>query len=217
MERDERALGGCTAYGDFRASQLKVLCYETQSGRHIPQPDAYNCSREAVDGSRSRCPLHSRAVPPLDRVSDLHTHIASLRRNAGRIASAGIHEVLFFHSSQQDVKSFHQDLPFDAVADPGKRYYRELGVEQSWAYAMHPRALWAALKGMGSGFNLAMTGGPTGLPAEFLIAADGLIKAVKYGRHAFDQWSVEELLELAKQSSSGPSSEPLMDGAITRR
>ena len=130
-----------------------------------------------------------------------NTHIASLRRNADRIAAAGVHEVLFFHSSQQDVKSFHQDLPFDAVADPGKRYYRELGVEQSWAYAMHPRALWAALKGMGSRFNLAMTGGPTGLPAEFLIAADGLIKAVKYGRHAYDQWSVEEMLELARQSA----------------
>ena len=124
---------------------------------------------------------------------------------------------LFFHSSQEDVKSFHQDLPFDAVADPGKRYYRELGVEQSWAYAMHPRALWAAFRGMGSRFNLAMTGGPTGLPAEFLIAADGLIKAVKYGRHAYDQWSVEEVLELAKKSAFVWSSEPLMDGATMRR
>jgi peroxiredoxin len=145
-----------------------------------------------------------------------NTHIASLRRNADRIASAGIYEVLFFHSSQQDVKSFHQDLPFDAVADPGKRYYREVGVEQSWAYAMHPRVLWAALKGMGSRFNLAMTGGPTGLPAEFLIASDGLIKAVKYGRHAFDQWSVEELLELAKQSAFASSSETTRNGRMQR-
>src|ERR1051326_8629267 len=116
-----------------------------------------------------------------------NTHIAALRRNAHRIAS------------------------------PGKRYYRELGVEQSWAYAMHPRVLWAALKGMGSRFNLAMTGGPTGLPAEFLIAADGLIKAVKYGRHAFDQWSVEELLELANQSAFASSSQLLTDGAIMCR
>jgi hypothetical protein len=59
---------------------------------------------------------------------------------------------------------------------------------------------------MGSRFNLAMTGGPTGLPAEFLIAADGPIEAVKYGRHAYDQWSVEELLELARQSASTSSS-----------
>ena len=82
---------------------------------------------------------------------------------------------------------------------------------------MHPRALWAASKGMGSRFNLAMTGGPTGLPAEFLMTADGLIKAVKYGRHAYDQWSVDEVLELAKQSAFASSSELLMDGATMRR
>jgi hypothetical protein len=70
---------------------------------------------------------------------------------------------------------------------------------------------------MGSRFNLAMTGGPTGLPAEFLIAADGLIKAVKYGRHAYDQWSVDEMLELAKQSAFASSSELPMDGATIGR
>jgi peroxiredoxin len=127
-----------------------------------------------------------------------NTHIALLRRNVGRIAAAGIHEVLFFHSSQEDVASFHADLPFDAIGDREKRYYRELGVESSWAYAMNRRALWAALKGMaGSKFNLAMTGGPLGLPADFLVRSDGRIKAVKYGRHAYDQWSVDELLEIA--------------------
>jgi peroxiredoxin len=126
------------------------------------------------------------------------THIGSLRRAAGRIAAAGIHEVLFFHSSQEDVASFHKDLPFDAVGDREKRYYRELGVESSWAYAMNPRAMWAALKGVVSRkFNLAMTGGPLGLPADFLIKPDGRIKAVKYGRHAYDQWSVDDLLKLA--------------------
>ncbi len=128
------------------------------------------------------------------------THIASLRMNAGRIAAAGIHEVLFFHSSQEDVASFHKDLPFDAVGDREKRYYCELGVESSWTYAMNPGAIWAALKGLASGkFNLAMTGGPLGLPADFLVKYDGRIKAVKYGRHAYDQWSVDDLLELANE------------------
>ena len=69
---------------------------------------------------------------------------------------------------------------------------------------------------MGSRFNLAMTGGPTGLPAEFLIAADGLIKAVKYGRHAYDQWSVDEMLELARQSTFASSSETTRNGRTQR-
>ena len=39
------------------------------------------------------------------------------------------------------------------------------------------------------------TGGRLGLPADFLIAPDGRISALKYGHHAFDQWTVEELLD----------------------
>ena len=41
-------------------------------------------------------------------------------------------------------------------------------------------------------------GGPLGLPADFLIAPSGRINAVKYGTDAYDQWSVDELLTLAK-------------------
>jgi hypothetical protein len=42
------------------------------------------------------------------------------------------------------------------------------------------------------------TGGRLGLPADFLVAADGRIRARNYGVHADDQWSVEELLALAR-------------------
>jgi len=38
-------------------------------------------------------------------------------------------------------------------------------------------------------------GGLLGLPADFLIAADGTIKAVHYCKYACDQWSVDELIE----------------------
>ena len=37
-----------------------------------------------------------------------------------------------------------------------------------------------------------------GLPGDFLIAPSGQIKAVKYGTHAYDQWSVDELIAFAK-------------------
>jgi hypothetical protein len=39
------------------------------------------------------------------------------------------------------------------------------------------------------------TGGRFGLPADFLIAPDGRVAALKYGRHAYDQWTVDELLD----------------------
>src|SRR5262245_5824393 len=62
------------------AAKPECLCYETESGGHIPQPDPYDLSREVVDGSRAQCPLHSRAVPSLDRVPDL--------QHANRVAPA---------------------------------------------------------------------------------------------------------------------------------
>lgn len=40
-----------------------------------------------------------------------------------------------------------------------------------------------------------------GLPADFLIGSDGRVLAAKYGSHADDQWSVDELLDLAGAAS----------------
>ncbi len=39
-----------------------------------------------------------------------------------------------------------------------------------------------------------------GLPADFLIDSGGRVAAAKYGRHADDQWTVDELLALAGTS-----------------
>jgi hypothetical protein len=46
-------------------------------------------------------------------------------------------------------------------------------------------------------------GGRYGLPADFLVAPDGLIVACKYGEHAYDQWSVDELLALVHSHPRG--------------
>jgi hypothetical protein len=41
------------------------------------------------------------------------------------------------------------------------------------------------------------TGGRLGLPADILIDQRGTVLACKYGSHAYDQWSVDELLQFA--------------------
>jgi hypothetical protein len=46
--------------------------------------------------------------------------------------------------------------------------------------------------------NLHPTGGGLGLPADFLIDTDGRVIACKHGHHAYDQWSVDELLGHAR-------------------
>jgi len=126
-----------------------------------------------------------------------NTHIASLKAAASQLQKMGISEVLFFHSTASEVRSFHNDLPFATIADPEKRFYRLVGAEKSFFATLQPTALWAAFVSSIKGrIAVRMTGGPFGLPAEFLVASDGRIQAAKYGLHAYDQWSVEELLKL---------------------
>ena len=127
-----------------------------------------------------------------------NTHISELRRRAREINAAGIKEVIVFHSSSKSIRSYQKDVPFVLVGDPKKVLYKEFGVETSLAF-MSFKALAAGIRGMAHGhFGLRLSGGPLGLPADFLIAPSGQIKAVKYGTHAYDQWSVDELIALAK-------------------
>jgi len=44
-------------------------------------------------------------------------------------------------------------------------------------------------------------GSRLGLPAACLIACGGRVVACKYGDHAYDQWSVDELLDIARATS----------------
>jgi peroxiredoxin len=136
-----------------------------------------------------------------------NVHMANLRRNADRIKLAGVREVIYFHSTKEAIKKFQNDIPFDFIADSKKVVYREFGVESSYLALLHPKTLWAALKGMLSlRFNLKMRNGPHGLPAEFLIGSDGTVVAAKYGKHSADQWSVNELLETADKARSANTS-----------
>ena len=127
-----------------------------------------------------------------------NTHIAELRRRAREIDAAGIKELIVFHSSSKSIRSYQKDVPFVLVCDPKKVLYKEFGVETSLGF-MSLKALGAGIRGMAHGhFGLRFSGGPLGLPADFLIAPCGQIKAVKYGTHAYDQWSVNELIALAE-------------------
>ena len=128
-------------------------------------------------------------------------HIAELRRRAREIEAAGIKEVIVFHSSPESIRSYQKDLPFVLIGDPQKALYRKFGVEASIKF-MSLKSMSAAVRGVAHGhFGLRLSGGPLGLPADFLIAPSGGIKAVKYGTHAYDQWSVDELIASCRGTS----------------
>lgn len=131
-------------------------------------------------------------------------HLRSVTARHDEIVGAGIREVVFFHSTAEDVRTHTADLPFAVIADADKRYYRQFGVESHRRALLNPRVVLAAARGAALVFAgksrppaARQDGGRLGLPADFLIGTDGLVLAVKYGEHADDQWTVDELLSVA--------------------
>jgi hypothetical protein len=143
-------------------------------------------------------------------------HLRSVVRRHEEIEAAGIREVVVFHSPADELAEYAADLPFAMIADPDKRLYAEFGVEPSIRAMLDPRvwativravavSAWGLLRGKGRVPAAFPHGGRYGLPGDFLIGRDGRVLATKYGEHAYDQWSVDELLALA---ASAPAMRP---------
>ena len=130
-------------------------------------------------------------------------HLRSVAGRHNELVAAGIGEVVVFHSTAQTMLEFQGQLPFAAIADPAKKLYAEFGVEKMRpAAALNPRSWRAAGRALMQAPSLRGAAGKgeekLGLPAEFLIGADGRILAAKYGKIVDDHWSVDEVLDLAR-------------------
>jgi hypothetical protein len=147
-------------------------------------------------------------------------HLRSFVLRSDEIAGAGIREAIVFHSSASELKQYQPDLPFPIVPDPDRKLYRAFGAERSLGAVLHPR-LWRhvprILLGVIGGLRqehqaprLFPSGGQLGLPADVLLNAEGYVIAVGYGQHAYDQWTIDELLAYAR--AAGPSAGGLAAG-----
>lgn len=131
------------------------------------------------------------------------THLRGFVKRADELKAASLREIIFFHSSAEQLQEYHADLPFDVIPDPARNQYRAFGVEKSLTAALHPAVWWAGLRGVLRGhLGLKMENGPLGLPADFLVSPTGKVLAVKYGAHAYDQWDVDEVLALAAKAKT---------------
>jgi hypothetical protein len=149
-------------------------------------------------------------------VCNLHLHSIVQRYN--EIMAASIREVVVFHSTVEELLPHSGDLPFFVVADPDKHLYADFGVESAPRALLDPGAWPAIVRGIARSLraiirkqrpvpSLKPHGGRFGLPADFLIASDGLMLASKYGSHANDQWSVDEILALARNKHTAPEAQ----------
>jgi peroxiredoxin len=169
-----------------------------------------------VIGKKTLVGADSRPVPIPDESRHVHlqfrrfagcpfcsVHLRSFVRRHDEITAAGIREVAVFRSTTSALQRHHGNVPFAVVADPGGKLYTDFGVGSGLSALLNPRVLLLALPnvirmlpglpGMPSSGESAL-----GLPADFLIATDGQVRACMYGAHADDQWSVDELLAVAR-------------------
>lgn len=126
-------------------------------------------------------------------------HLQTFARAQQRLRQAGVLTVAFFHSTVEQMMPYQGRLPFACVPDPDRHWYRYFGVERSWVAVAHPRVIGAALKGLLTAPSNPFVGGSdqTGLPADFLVDRRNVIVASRYGAHANDQWSVDDVLGVA--------------------
>ena len=133
-------------------------------------------------------------------------HLRSFIRRHAELVARGVREVVVFNSSREAVVQYHADVPFPLVADPGRTLYHRFGVERHWVAVLDPASWPALIRGALAGRIVfpEQTLAALELPADFLLAPDGTVAACRYGRHADDQWSVDEVLTLSDSSIKQP-------------
>ncbi len=136
-------------------------------------------------------------------------HVRTVASRIGEIEKYSVSEVAVFNATIDEMLPFQGDLPFTVIADPDRKLYDLFDVKMSPLSILHPAVLMPYLKGVAadhpSGTFKGDSGGHLGLPADFLIGPSGKVLAVKYGRHAADNWSVDELLRLSRGGGATPS------------
>lgn len=122
-------------------------------------------------------------------------HLREFVRRKAELDQFGVTEVILFASTPTALEEHAARVPFAMVADSAREHYRLAGVERSGWAVMHPKAWWAAVRGLVR-FGARLPGRVADVnatPADFLIDVEGVVRACKYGRHADDQWSFDEL------------------------
>jgi peroxiredoxin len=140
-------------------------------------------------------------------------HLRSVTARIDEIEDAGVREVVIFHATDDELRKYQDDMPFAVVGDPDRELYRRFGVEHTARAILDPRSWRAFLPGIVNALRrassrrraplpVAPNGGHLGLPADLLVAPDGTVAAVKYGDHAYDQWTVDEVLSEASNAAA---------------
>lgn len=153
------------------------------NGQPVPLPDTSSRLVHLQFRRFAGCPL-------------CNTHLRTFVNRQHELTAAGLREIVFFHSSPELLADYGEAFPFTLIADPSLNHYHDFGVETSpWAL-VHASVFGALLRSLRTEkFKLPkVENGRLGLPADILLDHTGRVLASKYGRHAYDQWTVDEVL-----------------------
>lgn len=132
-------------------------------------------------------------------------HLQTFVQRISELQQEGIREVVVFHSTEQQLRPYQGNFPFQVIGDPTKSLYKKFGVGSSLAAVLSPGSWPASIKGTFARdkprIGFPPHGGPLGLPADFLIASNGRVISSHYGKHADDQWTVDEVLSIASSGA----------------
>lgn len=210
--------GGAAAWSLFRLAKQRRQRAATRAPTFVRPRHLATISARVASTSESGAA--TVLLPDPERVVHLqlrrfagcpvcHLHLRSFVRRAAELERAHIREVVVFHSPAEELRRHAAELPFAVVPDPHKVLYAEFGVETSPGALLNPRAWPAIALGVARSLRAAIQRkeplppirphqGSLGLPADFLIAPDGRVLAAKYGAHADDQWSVDDVISISR-------------------
>lgn len=139
-------------------------------------------------------------------------HLRSIALRHGELVEANVREVVVYRSPAMALEASASALPFALVADPTGSVRDDFGADRSLRAVLDPRAWPALVKGGALGLGGAPVTGedPLAQPAEFLIDCEGRVLDCKYGAHADDQWSVDEILSRVRRSPGATSHQNLL-------
>lgn len=140
-------------------------------------------------------------------------HLRTFVARHGEVEAAGVREVVVSHSTDADLRRYEPDRPFAVIGDPMKALHRAFGVESAPRSVLDPRvwptivravarSLWRTVVHRAPVPPVFPGGGRCGLPAGLLVDPTGAVVAAPDGVHADDQWSVDEVLALARSTAS---------------
>jgi peroxiredoxin len=115
-------------------------------------------------------------------------HLKAVRKRIKILRSRGLEIVCVFETSEDKFKSLKDPHPaITMISDPDRVLYRLYGTEVKMSGLFRPTVAFNFFKAIVSGFGQGRIDGSLGqLPASFLIAEDGLIEQIYYGKTIVD-------------------------------